>query len=352
MANFGRAILGLLSVAGASAMGAYGSARSSFQPQPPAPSMVDLLQWILTLNDPLALVLVMLAAITTGLSIWQAITSLSKKDVADIVNTDGEQTRNRVDEGIALNSAEGQASRHRDSRIEKLLVSQQSPLLPFHLFFTLHYTVSDQDLDRAFNGQSGLRSFDPVASLPPLPVPPGQKGARFILGSGFSYVDFDSEAVRSIGYNIKKIPSFNILHADVSHTFCHCERSDFPDGKIETEPTFSSPTVKLGIKRNLAQHQVDSDYVEVKFHNTEIDLVSAIAIDNDVFVNFVANYPDVSGVMPLDWSIDDLIDCEILLEIDFFYMRFISYFEKAYKAQLHNFHLFPEENSKKCFYNL
>ena len=96
--NLGKAILGLLTVAGASALGAYGSARSSFQPQPPTPGMRDLLRWVLNFNDPLALALVAFAAITAGLSIYQAITSLTKKDVVDVVTIDGELTRQAVDD--------------------------------------------------------------------------------------------------------------------------------------------------------------------------------------------------------------------------------------------------------------
>jgi hypothetical protein len=194
-----------------------------------------------------------------------------------------------------------------------------------------------------------LRSFDAVANVPPIPIPPGQKGARFFLGSGFSYVDYDDKAVRSIGYNIKKIPQFNVLHADVSHTFCSCEQGDFPVGKVGIEPTFFSPTVKLAITRNLNGEQIDRDQVEIDFHNTEIDMVSAIAIDNEVFVNFVANHPDIQGVAPLDWSIDDFVDSKISLVMDFFYLRHVSDFEEPSSARLHNFQIFTAGISKKCF---
>jgi tetratricopeptide (TPR) repeat protein len=93
MANIGKAIFLPMGVAGASLLGAYGSARSSYQPQPPVPGLADLTEWVWHFNDPVAISLAFLSLITTFLSIYGAFTALTKKDVSLIVENDGNITR-------------------------------------------------------------------------------------------------------------------------------------------------------------------------------------------------------------------------------------------------------------------
>ncbi|NJM36158.1 MAG: hypothetical protein HC850_17335 [Rhodomicrobium sp.] len=93
MANIGKTILLPMGVAGASLLGAYGSARSSYQPQPPVPDLADLSEWVWHFNDPVAISLALLSLITTFLSVYGAFTALTKNDVSRIVESDGIITR-------------------------------------------------------------------------------------------------------------------------------------------------------------------------------------------------------------------------------------------------------------------
>jgi len=130
LGNLRKSIGGKLAIGGASFLAAYGSARSSYQPQPPAPEFGQLIDWVAGFNDPLAIALIAVTAITTGISIWQAITGLSKSDVEEVVTQDGSFTREHVDEAIAQTWVEGQASEARDHALAERQ-DEQTRLLNF-----------------------------------------------------------------------------------------------------------------------------------------------------------------------------------------------------------------------------
>lgn len=138
-----RNAIGLLGAGVASAVAAYGSARSSYQPQPPVPDYEQLWGWVTRGSDPLALVLLAFTAISAGLSIWQAVTALSKKDVQEVVTADGAQTRALVDEGIAQTWHEGQASEERDKQTHDTQAEHGA---------LLHLIVANQQAEAARRG--------------------------------------------------------------------------------------------------------------------------------------------------------------------------------------------------------
>ena len=197
----GRIAMGLVGAGGASAIAAYGSARSSYQPQPPVPGIDKLWEWVVGGSDPLALVLLAFAAVSAGLAIWQAFTALSKKDVQEVVSTDGAQTRAMVDEGIAQTWHEGQASEERDKRthdtqaehgdlLRQIVANQQADAarrgVDADKLITLASRIVEQVSDPAEAEQALHRAIDELLKL--------REEAR----QGTNFGDEVDEAIRRI----------------------------------------------------------------------------------------------------------------------------------------------------------
>ncbi len=85
-------LIGTLITTGAG-FGSYQKAVESYAPKNPPPSSYDVLVWLVNFHDPLASIGALIALGLGALSAYQAVTALTKGEVKDIVETDGEKTR-------------------------------------------------------------------------------------------------------------------------------------------------------------------------------------------------------------------------------------------------------------------
>ncbi|WP_010411272.1 hypothetical protein [Citromicrobium sp. JLT1363] len=113
-----------LFVATAAILQAY----STYRPQPPDPDFMEVIFWIVEFRDPVSLILLLLGAITTFLTIRSAMTALSREDLEKVVAGDGALTRERVYEAAAQTRAEGQASQQRHEHTHRAQAEQARKL--------------------------------------------------------------------------------------------------------------------------------------------------------------------------------------------------------------------------------
>ncbi|MEL6486193.1 MAG: hypothetical protein AAFQ13_03490, partial [Pseudomonadota bacterium] len=97
---------------------AYGSAANTYQPKPPEPGPIEVIFWIIELNDGFALALVATSAITAGISVYSAFTGLTPKQVEEIVGRRADETDKRIEQAEAQTWLEGQASQARDEQTQ------------------------------------------------------------------------------------------------------------------------------------------------------------------------------------------------------------------------------------------
>lgn len=88
-------VAGIL-ITGGAGFGSYQKAVESYTPKTPPPNSYDILISLVSFNDPLASIGALFAFGLALLSIYQVVTALSKKDVVDVVQKDGDQTRKQA----------------------------------------------------------------------------------------------------------------------------------------------------------------------------------------------------------------------------------------------------------------
>ncbi len=113
--QFSKVIAVTLAAGPAGLLAAYEKARSSFAPQPPQPDFTQVVEWAAAGNDWVALGTIVLAAVSTGYSIYQMFQPdpATKQDVKQ----DGRKTRVGQEHVSKQVAAEGQASEERDAKL-------------------------------------------------------------------------------------------------------------------------------------------------------------------------------------------------------------------------------------------
>lgn len=89
-------VAGIL-ITGGAGFGSYQKAVESYTPKTPPPNSYDVLISLVSFNDPLASIGALFAFGLALLSTYQVVTALSKEDVEDVVQKDGDQTRKQAE---------------------------------------------------------------------------------------------------------------------------------------------------------------------------------------------------------------------------------------------------------------
>lgn len=218
------------------------------------------------------------------------------------------------------------------TEIQASVKALQSPLLPCALFLTLELVAKDEDVERIFSKEEGFRAYGPDRPMPPPPLglPPGVQDGRLFSPRG--YLDYRGGIVEEACFFHLDHPGFNRIYRKIKHTACVLEAETFSDA----EPFFAKPKAQIELFFDGKPGSVESKAsLVLKSSMLAAKVARAYALDNSIFVDFVANSLSPAP-LGSNWSITNLKSAFIKVTLDFFYIEGVMHLPRESWPRLHN----------------